>query len=720
MSSSLPRVLAAMFVPAVLAVAAPTAAAATCDGIASASSTGTPEVLSGCGDLTVANLAPALGVDTLDLDRLGAPVSTPSGRVVRLQQSVDGVPVFDGQVALSYDRSGNLDMVQSSAIPEPQLSTTPRLSPAAAIAIARAAAPTGTDAQTPTAQLVVYPADAGPILAWHVARPTVSPSADLNAIVDANSGALVRSWNAAQDATAAGMVFDPNPVQTSGDTSLTDGPAPGVDTDTNTAPDAFRASVTLDHLANTTSLNGEFADVIFPVTAAPGNFSRAAVSPASASFEAVNTYYAITEAQKKIQDLGFTDVNNRSIQLLVNGDPQDNSNYNPTTQAITYGFGGVDDAEDAEVVIHEYGHAVQDNQVPGFGSGDEQGAMGEGFGDFLAGMLYMNRGDSAYEATHRYCIAEWDATSYNPVDPSNPGSGCLRWINGTDESTGDDIGQYTNTPDEVHNDGRFWSAGMTCIFEGLGGNLAARDKALKLVIDSQQSLVPIADNTAFEAQIAAMISSDQNLYNGDDVGLIRNCAADRGLATLAATDPGRDKTPPEVTAKVDPAVPDGANGFYTGNVKVSWSVVDKESTATTNGCAPVKIDSDTGDSGVTLTCTATSQGGVTSKSVTIKRRAKGSGSAGDDKPPETTIGKHPHKRTRRGHARFQFKSSEDGSSFECSLDGARFANCHSPVKVKVNPGDHTFEIRATDAAGNVEKDPATFSWTVKSRKHHRR
>ena len=291
----------------------------------------------------------------------------------------------------------------------------------------------------------------------------------------------MRSWNAAEDATAASMVFDPNPVQTSGDTSLTDGPALGVDTDTNTAPDLFRASVTLrppgEHDVAQRRLRRRHPSR----HRCSGNFSRADVNPASASFEAVNAYYAVTEAQKKIQDLGFTDVNNRSVQLLVNADPQDNSNYNPTTQAITYGFGGVDDAEDAEVVIHEYGHAVQDNQVPGFGSGDEQGAMGEGFGDFLAGMLYMNRGDSADQATRRYCIAEWDVTSYNPVDPANPGSGCLRWINGIDESTGADIGQYSNTPDEVHNDGRFWSAGMTCIFEGLGGDLAARDKALKLV-----------------------------------------------------------------------------------------------------------------------------------------------------------------------------------------------------------------------------------------------
>jgi hypothetical protein len=697
-----------------LAFAAPAnAAAVTCDGPASIDD-GAPQVLTGCDDASAGQIARALGTDAADLDRIGAPVDVPSGRVVRLQQSVDGVPVFDGQIALSYDRAGNLDMVQSSAIPEPQLDLAPAISRAGALA----AAGLGDGA---SAKLVVYPEASAPILAWHVERATSVPSSDSNAIVDAQTGAVIRSWDATQDATFVGATaFDPNPVQTSGDTSLINNNAviPGdPDLDNNAAVDAFQAVVDLHHLTNVTALSGDFANVVFPVGVAPDTYSRVDTpSPLQANFEAVNAYHAVTEAQQKIQDLGFNDVNNRPVDLLVNADAQDNSNYNPADKAITYGFGGVDDAEDSEVVLHEYGHAIQDDQVPGFGSGDEQGAMGEGFGDFFAGMFYLDKGNSAYEATRRYCIAEWDATTYNPVDPGNPGSGCLRWINGTDESDGSDIGKYSNTPDEVHDDGRFWSAGMTCIFEGLGGDLAARDKVLTLVLDSQQGLVPIADNTAFEAHIDAMIASDQNLYGGNDVALIRDCAAARGLATLAQSDPARDRTPPAVTAGVDPAQPDGADGFYTGSVKVSWSVVDNESTVTTNGCGPVTITDDTGDSGVTITCTATSAGGMTSKSVTIKRRGA---ATADTKAPATTIAKHPHKKTHRRRARFQFTSNENGSTFECSLDDARFSKCSSPAKVRVKLGKHTFEVRATDAAGNTEAKPASFGWTVKPRKHRR-
>ena len=63
----------------------------------------------------------------------------------------------------------------------------------------------------------------------------------------------------------------------------------------------------------------------------------------------------------------------------------------PTT-ALHMGDGGVDDAEDADVIVHELGHAIQDAQVPGFGPGTktEQAAIGEGFGDFLAAFTYLH------------------------------------------------------------------------------------------------------------------------------------------------------------------------------------------------------------------------------------------------------------------------------------------------------------------------------------------
>jgi hypothetical protein len=80
-----------------------------------------------------------------------------------------------------------------------------------------------------------------------------------------------------------------------------------------------------------------------------------------------------------------------------------------------------------------------------------------------------------------------------------------------------------------------------------------------------------------------------------------------------------DSTPPVVTPQVVGV--QGLSGWYTGNVSVSWSVSEPDSptTLTSTGCGPAQITTDT--AGQTLTCSASSAGGSTSRSVTIKRDA---------------------------------------------------------------------------------------------------
>jgi hypothetical protein len=81
--------------------------------------------------------------------------------------------------------------------------------------------------------------------------------------------------------------------------------------------------------------------------------------------------------------------------------------------------------------------------------------------------------------------------------------------------------------------------------------------------------------------------------------------------------------------------------------------------------------------------------------------------------PNTTITSSPPALTNSTSATFDFISSEPGSTFECQLDGGGFSTCTSPQPYAgLASGSHTFSVRATDPAGNMDATPATFTWTV--------
>jgi hypothetical protein len=93
-------------------------------------------------------------------------------------------------------------------------------------------------------------------------------------------------------------------------------------------------------------------------------------------------------------------------------------------------------------------------------------------------------------------------------------------------------------------------------------------------------------------------------------------------------------------------------------------------------------------------------------------------SPGDTTPPETTITNGPKAKAKKKIARFEFSGTDARAvaGFECSLDGGAFAACSSPHTVKVKKGNHTFEVRATDTAGNTDASVATYTWKVKKKK----
>ncbi len=223
--------------------------------------------------------------------------------------------------------------------------------------------------------------------------------------------------------TGTASVFVPNPVQSLGDETLTD------QKDSDAAvPAAAYHTVQLTNLDGSGFLSGDYVKVLSET----GNL---AYSPTNTfmytrhqdEFEQVMAYYWITEAQKYMHSLGFggklRPIDSQPQPVRINQWGADNSfaTDHPSNE-IRFGKGGVDDAEDAEVILHEYGHAIHQAQNFSFAS-EQAGAISEGFADYWAVTVsdVVSKALGVPEQEPLPCVADWDSTSYTADVPH-----CLR------------------------------------------------------------------------------------------------------------------------------------------------------------------------------------------------------------------------------------------------------------------------------------------------------
>jgi zinc metalloprotease ZmpB len=312
-------------------------------------------------------------------------------------------------------------------------------------------------------------------------------------------------------ATAPAQVFAPNPVADLGIESLTD----QKDADYFSADPLLRRAyhhVTLTDLTTPSALSGAYVAVKSETGPAAANTGAGFIFTRDQDqFEQVMAYYWITRAQRYIQSLGFGStlpaVNRRQVAVRINQFGGDNSFFRDTKTDITLGKGGVDDAEDAEVIVHEYGHSVQDAQVPGFGTTADSGAIGEGFGDYLA----VTVSTAVAPTPDPACVADWDSTSYTSTVPH-----CLRRVDGTKHYPED-----LSSPREVHADGEIWSRALWDIRQALGASLADT-----IIIRAQFGFTPDISMPA----AAARTIGTAGLYGRAAQKAVTAAFAARGLA----------------------------------------------------------------------------------------------------------------------------------------------------------------------------------------------
>jgi hypothetical protein len=88
----------------------------------------------------------------------------------------------------------------------------------------------------------------------------------------------------------------------------------------------------------------------------------------------------------------------------------------------------------------------------------------------------------------------------------------------------------------------------------------------------------------------------------------------------------------------------------------------------------------------------------------------------DNSPPETEILKAPAKRVvvrkKRALVSFVFGASEEGSTFECSVDNHAWEDCAQKQDWILPLGKHVLRVAALDAAGSPDVSPAVYRWSI--------
>ncbi len=202
-------------------------------------------------------------------------------------------------------------------------------------------------------------------------------------------------------------------------------------------------------------------------------------------FKEVMALYHISQVQAYIQSLGFNNLVNYQLKVDAHSGNADQSffSYEPDT-SLNFGLGGVPDAEDADVIVHEYTHAIAHSLNSDNTIGTERRAIEEAMCDVMS-CAYSKR----INPFRWRNIFSWDGNN--------------EYWNGRNGSS---TKTYLNKVGDFYSDSEIWSSSMNTLSEKLG-----EDYTIKLML----SIIPqLAPNSTMPQAAQLMYDADSILNNG--------------------------------------------------------------------------------------------------------------------------------------------------------------------------------------------------------------
>ncbi len=213
-----------------------------------------------------------------------------------------------------------------------------------------------------------------------------------------------------KDTNIYASIFYPNPIVSSGEEYGNNFMDNNDKSSTALENQQQEVLLTLQKDTQTNELNFDdtyirFENISSPTVAFHANDLLNPINRSMPIFEAANVYYHINKFINYLDTVGYKQL----VRPLI-VDPHafngiDNSAYTPygLVHNLQFGTGGVDDAEDAQVIIHEFAHSLVQSASPYSRGPAERNSIEEGICDYLC-MMYSNR----LSGTDETNVFSWD------------------------------------------------------------------------------------------------------------------------------------------------------------------------------------------------------------------------------------------------------------------------------------------------------------------------